>query len=193
MNAVANPRPERVDAARNRVKILAAAADIVAAQGVEGLSMAEVAAAAGVGVGTLYRRFGDRSGLAYALIDEREREFQRAFVEGPPPLGPGADALERMRAFLHGLTDRTVEQLDLLLMAETASPFARFGGAYAAYHAHLSMLIGQVEPGADGYVLADALLAPLAAPLLAHRMRTCGVTAERVKAGLDGLLAAFTA
>ncbi|MFE3454019.1 TetR/AcrR family transcriptional regulator [Nonomuraea sp. NPDC059194] len=191
MNAVANPRRERVDAARNRAKILAAAADIVAIQGVEGLSMAEVAAAAGVGVGTLYRRFGDRSGLAYALIDSREREFQAAFIEGPPPLGPGAGAPERIRAFLHGLTDRTVEQLDLLLMAETASPFARYGGAYDAYHAHLSMLIGQVRPEADGYVLADALLAPLAAPLLAHRLRACGVTAERVKAGLDDLVAAF--
>ncbi|NUR86254.1 MAG: TetR family transcriptional regulator, partial [Nonomuraea sp.] len=51
-------RRERTDAARNRAKILAAAADIVAAHGVAGLSMAEVAAAAGVGVGTLYRRFG---------------------------------------------------------------------------------------------------------------------------------------
>ncbi|MFC7584972.1 TetR family transcriptional regulator [Nonomuraea antimicrobica] len=87
-----SPRPERADAARNRAKILAAAGEIVLARGVEALAMADVAAAAGVGVGTLYRRFGDRSGLAYALIDEREREFQASFIEGPPPLGPGAPA-----------------------------------------------------------------------------------------------------
>jgi AcrR family transcriptional regulator len=147
------------------------------------------AAAAGVGVGTLYRRFGDRSGLAYALIDDREHAFQSAFLQGPPPLGPGADAPARVRAFLHALTDRTVEQLDLLLMAETATPLARFGGAYDAYHAHLSMLIAQARPGSDAYVLADALLASLAAPLLAHRLRTCEVTVERIKAGLDDLLA----
>ncbi|MEU4543746.1 TetR/AcrR family transcriptional regulator [Nonomuraea dietziae] len=188
MEAVTNPRRERVDAARNRAKILAAAAEIVSVHGVEGLAMAEVAAAAGVGVGTLYRRFGDRSGLAYALIDEREREFQAAFIEGPPPLGPGADPVTRIRAFLHALTDRTVEQLDLLLMAETASPFARFGGAYDGYHTHLSMLIGQADPTADAYVLADQLLAPLAAPLMAHRLRTCGVTVDRVKSALDQLL-----
>ncbi|MFS1298479.1 TetR family transcriptional regulator [Streptosporangium longisporum] len=194
MDAVTNPRPERMDAARNRMKILAAAADIVAARGVEGLAMAEVAAAAGVGVGTLYRRFGDRSGLAYALIDEREREFQAAFIEGPPPLGPGADAPARIRAFLHALVDRTVEQLDLLLMAETASPLARFGGAYDAYHAHLSLLVTRARPGADAPVLADALLAPLAAPLLAHRLRgSRPVTPERVKAALDDLLATFRA
>ncbi|GLW10394.1 hypothetical protein Misp01_55220 [Microtetraspora sp. NBRC 13810] len=189
MNAIGNPRRERVDAARNREKILAAAAGIVAAHGVEGLAMAEVAAAAGVGVGTLYRRFGDRSGLAYALIDEREREFQAAFIEGPPPLGPGADARARVRAFLHALADRTAEQLDLLVMAETATPFARFGGAYDAYHAHLSMLVAQLSPAADAYTLADALLAPLAAPLLAHRLRDGKVTVERVKTGLDALLA----
>ncbi|WP_246239491.1 TetR/AcrR family transcriptional regulator [Acrocarpospora corrugata] len=187
MNLVTNPRQERVDAARNRAKILAAAAEIVASHGVEGLAMADVAAAAGVGVGTLYRRFGDRSGLAYALIDEREREFQAAFIAGPPPLGPGADAPVRIRAFLNAAVDRTVEQLDLLLMAETAAPLARFGGAYDAYHAHLSMLIAQARPDADAYVLADALLATLAAPLLAHRLRDCGVTADRIKAGLGDL------
>jgi AcrR family transcriptional regulator len=171
-------RRERTDAARNRAKILAAAEAIVA----------EVAAAAGVGVGTLYRRFGDRSGLAYALIDAREREFQAAFVEGPPPLGPGAEPAERARAFLRALTDRTVEQLDLLLMAETAGPMARFGGAYDAYHAHLVMLIRLARPEADAYCLADALLAPLAAPLLAHRLRECGVAVERVRSALDALL-----
>jgi AcrR family transcriptional regulator len=186
-------RRERTDAARNRAKILAAAEAIVAARGVEGLSMAEVAAAAGVGVGTLYRRFGDRSGLAYALIDRREREFQSAFLEGPPPLGPGGDPAARARAFLEALADRTVEQLDLLLMAETAGAYARFGGAYDAYHRHLSMLIAQSRPDADAYCLADALLAPLAAPLLAHRIRVCGVGVERVKAALGDLLGGLTA
>ncbi|MEV0648034.1 TetR family transcriptional regulator [Phytomonospora sp. NPDC050363] len=188
MNAVTRPgRPERTDAARNRAKILAAANDIVTRHGVDALAMADVAAAAGVGVGTLYRRFGDRSGLAYALIDGRERLFQTAFLEGPPPLGPGAPAADRVRAFLHALADRTAEQLDLLLMAETAAPFARFGGAYDAYTTHLTVLLAEARPGADAPFLADALLAPMAAPLLAHRLRA-GWTVERVKAGLDDLL-----
>ncbi|MFI6296354.1 TetR/AcrR family transcriptional regulator [Nonomuraea sp. NPDC050790] len=175
---------ERADAARNRAKILAAAAELVAEKGIDGLGMAEVAAASGVGVGTLYRRFGDRSGLAYALIDAKEREFQEAFLSGAPPLGPGAPPGERVRAFLHGLTDRTFAQLDLLLMAETAGPFARFGGAYEAYHRHLTLLIGQANPAVDAPFSADALLAPLTANLVIHR----GREAADVKAGLDGLL-----
>ncbi|WP_157249583.1 TetR/AcrR family transcriptional regulator [Nonomuraea typhae] len=175
---------ERADAARNRAKILAVAAGIVATRGIDGLAMADVAAASGVGVGTLYRRFGDRSGLAYALIDAKEREFQEAFLAGPPPLGPGAPPGERVRAFLHALTDRTFAQLDLLLMAETAGPYARFGGAYEAYHRHLALLIGQARPEADAAFTADALLAPLTANLVSHR----GRTPAELKAGFDGLL-----
>ncbi|WP_433266343.1 TetR/AcrR family transcriptional regulator [Actinosynnema sp. CS-041913] len=178
---------ERADAARNRAKILAAAADIVATRGIEGLGMAEVAAASGVGVGTLYRRFGDRSGLAHALIDASEREFQQAFLAGPPPLGPGAPATDRIRAFLHALTDRTLAQLDLLLMAETAGPLARFGGAYDAYHQHLAMLINQARPELDAAFTADALLGPLAANLVSHR----GSAAATIKAGLADLITAL--
>ncbi|NUT45535.1 MAG: TetR family transcriptional regulator [Thermoactinospora sp.] len=176
---------ERADAARNRAKILAAAAEIVATRGIGALAMADVAAASGVGVGTLYRRFGDRSGLAYALIDEKERRFQQAFLSGPPPLGPGAPPAERVRAFLHALTDRTFAQLDLLLMAETAGEFARFGGAYQAYHQHLAMLMDRLGHATHAAFLADALLAPLAANLVIHR----GREASEVKAGLDVLLA----
>jgi AcrR family transcriptional regulator len=50
-DAVTGVRRERADAARNRAKILAAAAEIVTTRGVEALSMADVAAAAGVGGG----------------------------------------------------------------------------------------------------------------------------------------------
>src|SRR5690606_40488482 len=89
---------ERADAARNRRRILAAASEIVATRGASSLSLDEVARAAGVGVGTVYRRFGDRAGLVSALVDEREVEFQAAFMNGPPPLGPGAPPEQRLRA-----------------------------------------------------------------------------------------------
>ena len=83
---------ERADAARNRARILEAAGALVAEQGIECVSMEDVARAASVGTGTLYRRFGDRAGLAFALLDEQTRDFQNALISGPPPLGPGAPA-----------------------------------------------------------------------------------------------------
>src|SRR5215469_18354763 len=85
------PPAGRADAARNRAAILAAAALLFAEHGVAEVSMDQVAAAAGVGKGTLFRRFGDKAGLAAALLDEREAELQEAILRGPPPLGPGAE------------------------------------------------------------------------------------------------------
>lgn len=154
--------------------------------------MDEVARAAGVGVGTVYRRFGDRSRLVYAVIDDREREFQAAFIQGPPPLGPGADPRDRLRAFLRALAERTEAQADLLLMAESGPPEARFrDGSYHLYHRHLSMLLERIRPDADAAYLADALLAPLAANLFLHQRRTRGMTLARIKTGLDTLAEAL--
>src|SRR6185312_15490389 len=78
----------RADAARNRQKLLAAASGLFRERGVEGVSLDEVVAAAGVGKGTLYRIFGDKSGLGAALLDEQERDLQERVLSGPPPLGP---------------------------------------------------------------------------------------------------------
>ncbi|MEU5884397.1 TetR/AcrR family transcriptional regulator [Spirillospora sp. NPDC047279] len=188
------PPAERADAAHNRRKILAAAAEMIAARGAEALSMDEVAKAAGVGVGTVYRRFGDRAALIYAVIDDRERRFQAGFLSGPPPLGPGAEPLPRIRAFLHALADRTEEQSDLLLTAETDSAYARFNdGSYALYQMHLAMLVARLDPRADSAYLADALLAPLAANLFRYQRHTRGMSLSRVKQGLDALAAGLAA
>ncbi|MFC0108633.1 TetR/AcrR family transcriptional regulator [Kibdelosporangium aridum] len=179
---------ERADAARNRQKILRAAAKLVATRGVESLALDEVAAAAGVGVGTVYRRYPDRGALAQALLDEQEREFQQAFISGPPPLGPGAPAEERIRAFLHAFVDRLETQGKLLMVAETETPMARFAtGAYRLHHSHLVGLISEAEPEIDAHFRADALLAPLAAAQYVYQ-RENGMSVEQIKAGFDQLL-----
>jgi AcrR family transcriptional regulator len=63
-------RPLRVDAERNRQRILAAASALFAERGVD-VSIDDIAAAAGVGVGTVYRRFTDREALIEALFEEK--------------------------------------------------------------------------------------------------------------------------
>ncbi|GAA2166379.1 TetR/AcrR family transcriptional regulator [Actinomadura napierensis] len=190
---VGRPPAERADAAHNRRRILRAAAEFIATRGAEAVSMDEVARAAGVGVGTVYRRFGDRARLVYAVIDDRERDFQAAFIQGPPPLGPGAAPSQRVRAFLHALADRTEAQAELLLMAESDPPDARFrDGSYGLYHRHLTMLLHEIRADADAAYLADALLAPLAANLFLHQRRMRGMPLDRIKAGLDTLAASLT-
>ncbi|MEU1075697.1 MULTISPECIES: helix-turn-helix domain-containing protein [unclassified Streptomyces] len=181
--------PERADAARNRRKILDAAARLVAEQGPRAVTMNAVAHAACMGVGTVYRRFGDVSQLLFALMDDSEQRFQQAFLSGPPPLGPGAPPDERLRAFLHALADRIVEQREIMQMAEAASPSARYTTAvYATLHTHVSMLLRAARPEADIAMLAHLLLAPFVPSLFEHLTAGRGVTPERIKAGIDDLL-----
>src|SRR5258708_39280252 len=73
------PRHERADAARNRSALVEAAGRLLRERGAEEITMDAIACAAGVGKGTLFRRFGDRASLFRALVDDREREFQDAF------------------------------------------------------------------------------------------------------------------
>lgn len=183
---------ERADAARNRVAVLDAAYAIMAEHGVAALTMDRVAAKAGVGIGTVYRRFEDRSGLAYALLDERERRFQEAFMFGPPPLGPGAPPSVRIRAFLHTYIVRLESEAELFAVAEARAPTARYAsGAYWTTRVHLVGLLTESDAGSDPAYLADALLAIAGAGLFLHQRRELGYSADRLKAGIDQLLTAL--
>ncbi|WP_236796863.1 TetR/AcrR family transcriptional regulator [Amycolatopsis sp. GM8] len=68
MTVPSEPVPLRADAQRNRERILAAAAEVFATRGLEA-TLHDVAAHAGVGVGTVYRRFPDKKALVEALFD----------------------------------------------------------------------------------------------------------------------------
>lgn len=77
---VSGERPLRRDAARNRERILAAAGEVFAARGLE-VTLDDIAHHAGVGVGTVYRRFSDKEQLIDALFDDRMDEFVAAAEE----------------------------------------------------------------------------------------------------------------
>ncbi len=162
---------ERADAARNRLRVLAAAERLFVERGVAGVTMDEVAAAAGVGKGTLYRRFTDKGGLAVALLDERERELQQLLLSGPAPLGPGATPACRLAAFVEAYVAFVDRQLDLVLMSETSSAGARLRtGSHAFWRQHCRYLLR--EAGApDAEVCSDVLLAGLSAEQVQHWLR----------------------
>lgn len=80
-------RPLRADAERNRKRLLDAARTLFAERGLD-VSMDDIAQAAGVGVGTAYRRFRSRDEIVNALFDERLEEMHaraRAAEEDPDP------------------------------------------------------------------------------------------------------------
>ena len=159
-----SPPKERADAARNRAVVLEAAAALFREHGVDAVSMDAVAAAAGVGKGTLFRRFGDKAGLAVALLDEQERTLQEAILFGPAPLGPGKPGddptpRDRLHAFVAAYLDYLLAHLPLVHMSETASPGARYRiGAYRFWHRHVSLLLSdRDDPQADAHTLLAVL------------------------------------
>jgi AcrR family transcriptional regulator len=182
---------ERADAARNRVKILAAAARLFARHGVAAVTMDQIAGAAEVGKGTLFRRFGDKAGLAAALLDERERDLQGEILSGAPPVGPGAPAGDRLAAFFGAYVRFLDVNLDLVHLSETASPGARYRvGAYRFWHQHVRILLTEARPDLDADYLAHALLASVAADLRQATKDSFAV--DRVEAGVLQLVTAVT-
>ena len=152
--------PERADAARNRARVLEAAARLFSKHGGRDLTMEQVAAAAGVGKATLYRRYPDVPSIALALLDEHERELQEQLLRGRPPLGPGGSPADRLAAFYRAMVELLERHGHLALAAETGERRYRTG-AYAAWALHVRGLL--VEAGLkDHPALVDALLAPLA-------------------------------
>jgi AcrR family transcriptional regulator len=174
-------QPERADAARNREKVLVAAERLFSEHGAC-VSMDAVAVEAGVGKGTVFRRFGDRAGLAQAILGERERRFQEDFIRGPAPLGPGAPPMERLIAFGERLIEHYAEWGEVVAMAEEGEARYR-SGPFHFYRLHIGVLVREADPEADAEYVADALLAALSAKHLQYLRRVREMSSERIAAG----------
>jgi AcrR family transcriptional regulator len=181
--------PERADAARNRSRLLEAAARLVEEHGAGNVTMDAVAAAASVGKGTVYRRFGDRAGLMRALLDHAERAYQQTFLFGPAPLGPGAPPKERLYAFGAATIRHELRYRDLFLEADLrgARRIAYYPpGALRALH--VATLLRQAGVTGDLELLTEALLGYLST-LTINRLHTQrGMPAERIEAGWTQLI-----
>ncbi|GAA1990080.1 TetR/AcrR family transcriptional regulator [Kitasatospora viridis] len=184
-----SPPKERADASRNRVRILDAAARLFGEHGVDGVSLDAIAAAAGVGKGTLFRRFGSKANLAAALLDAQDSELQTRILFGPPPLGPGAPADQRIIAFVQAYLELLFRNLELVRLSETAAPSARYQvGSYQFWRRHLALLVAEARPELDAEIVAHALLAPLGADLQ-HSLAVSGHSPDRITPTLVRLVA----
>jgi AcrR family transcriptional regulator len=176
---------ERADARRNRERILCAAARLIDERGIDAISMDDVAAEAGVGKGTLYRRFGERGALLRALVEEPERDFQESLIRGEPPLGPGADPVDRLHAFGVGLLDLLETHSRFIRAAEGIGGTKRFTHpVYQGYRSHVGVLMRQIR-GDDPQTeyLIDCLMAPLGAEPFLYQREIRGMSLEDMKHG----------
>ncbi|OCB37881.1 TetR family transcriptional regulator [Mycobacterium malmoense] len=168
---------ERGDAARNRVLLLQAARNLIAERGADAVTMDDVAAAAGVGKGTLFRRFGSRAGLMLVLLDEDERASQQAFLFGPPPLGPDAPPLDRLVAFGRERI-RFVHAHHELLSAANRDPQNRYNAPATVLRTHVRVLLQEAHTSGNLDAQTDALLALLDVDYVEHQLHEAGQTTQ---------------
>ncbi len=189
-----SPRTERADAARNRRLLLAAARELIGEHGADKLTMDGLAAHAGLGKGTVFRRFGTRAGIFQALLDDDERQFQEQVLSGSPPLGPGAPPLDRLVAYGRARIDFLIGHRQIARAALDGREPIPAGAQTPMSRAHIRYLLGQIRLGtADLDVLATQLTAALDGPLLLYLSsdiltHTGGQVSERLGQGWQDLI-----
>jgi len=166
---------ERGDAARNRALLLDAARRLIDERGADAVTMDDIAGAAGVGKGTVFRRFGSRAGLMMVLLDEDEKALQHAFMFGPPPLGPGAPPTDRLVAFGRERI-RFAHAHHGLLSAANRDPHNRHNAPSAVSRTHVRLLLSGAQSTGDLDAQTDALLALLDVDYVEHQIADGGHT-----------------
>ncbi|WP_345752524.1 TetR/AcrR family transcriptional regulator [Microbacterium rhizophilus] len=190
---------ERADAARNRAMLIATAREMLAEVGADRITMDALAARSGLGKGTVFRRFGTRSGIFMALLSDGERAFQKRVLTGPPPLGPGAEPLERLVAFGRARLRFLAENHEIARAALDGRTPVPFGPPAMMSQRHLRMLLQQMGvPAADLEILAMQLTAALDVPLLLYTAPQDGENSEvtfedRLARGWEDLVSRLSA
>jgi AcrR family transcriptional regulator len=163
------PPAERADAARNRLHLLTTARQMLAEQGPDRLTMDGLAERAGLGKGTVFRRFGTRAGIFQALLDDDERAFQQRVLSGPPPLGPGATPLQRLIAYGRARAGFMVGHREIARAALDGSQPIPAGRRAPMSQIHIRVLLGQLSlDWADLDMLTVQLAAALDGPVLLY-------------------------
>jgi AcrR family transcriptional regulator len=188
------PHAGRADAARNRQHLLATAREMLAEHGPDKLTMDGLAERAGLGKGTVFRRFGTRAGIFAALLDDDERVFQLEVLAGPPSLGPGAAPLDRLIAYGRARTSFMIKHRDIARASLDGHQPIPAGTQTPLTQTHIRMLLGQMDLGdTDLDMLALQLTAALDGPALLYLSSsdladaTPGVT-ERVAQSWESLV-----
>src|SRR4030088_3446890 len=142
---------------------------MLAGQGADKLTMDALAERAGLGKGTVFRRFGTRAGIFQALLDGEERAFQEQVLSGPPPLGPGATPLDRLIAYGRARVGFLFAHREIARAALDGSQPVPAGSDMTLSQLHIRTLLGQLDlDTADLDILAVQLTAALDGPLLLY-------------------------
>ncbi len=197
---VGNPsRQVRRDAAANRALILETAEKLFAEYGVAEINMADIAQAAGVGKGTLYRRFANKGELCLAIMDSQMLDFQEAMLGRMRALTAAqVPKLEQLDQFLDSLVHFIDAHIPLLCEVQHLGLLEGIAGQQRPHfwqHMTISGLLqgaiaeGELPQELDVTYISDAILATLKADLFRFQRQGRNFSLERISAGLRSLVA----
>ncbi|MCP4415093.1 MAG: helix-turn-helix transcriptional regulator [Chloroflexi bacterium] len=196
-----NSRQERRDAVANRARILQTAEKLFAQRGVPNVNMAEIAQAANVGKGTLYRRFANKAELCLALMDSQLTDFQNGMLGRLQQMAAqNMPKMMQLDQFLDALVYFTGAHTPLLCEVQRAGLVQETDPdglelphfwQYMTVNGLLKTAVsqGELPDNLDVDYLADALLAPLKTDIFHYQREARGFSLERISAGLRLLLA----
>lgn len=196
---------ERKDAAANRQLLMDTARDLFATAGVAEVTMADIAKEAGVGKGTLYRRFAHKGELCLALLDKQLQTFQdHTLAHLREMTSTHQPYLVQLDYFLDELVQFITANLSLMCEIDR-SPMPPEGLVQDVNQPHYwqemtvrGLLMRAVQAGElshelDIEYLASALMATLNTSVLRHQIEVNGFTIVRISAGLRQLVRQFSA
>ncbi|MCL4869681.1 MAG: TetR/AcrR family transcriptional regulator [Anaerolineae bacterium] len=188
---------ERADAAANRLLLLETAERLFAQYGVAAVNMADIAEAAGVGKGTLYRRFPNKATLCLALMDTQMRTFQDEILARLRQMQmQRVPYLQQLGHFLEAFVLFADIHLPLLCEVQREGWLGDEGvdrpyiWRYLTVKGLLDAAARQQEisPDLDTAYLAEALLAPLHPALFHFQRSQRGYELDRISTGLRSLV-----
>ncbi|MBV9788177.1 MAG: TetR/AcrR family transcriptional regulator [Chloroflexi bacterium] len=186
-------RPARRQAADFDRRILEVAQQLFAERGIEAVSMHQIAQAAGVGQGTLYRRYAHKGELILDLLDERIRQLLYAMQEDAQATDatPAIQRLDRVIARCVAFIEEQGPFLAAIMTTASDQPRERkFSVTY--YVTSHNIIAGLLQEAIaedalvplDSTYTADALLAALDPTLYQFQRQTRGYSSEQILAGL---------
>lgn len=183
-------RALRSDASRNREKALCAARRLFAERGAQ-VTMEEIATAAGIGKGTLYRGFPSRAAVAAAILDTLSRDLQGRLLQGMGVAERGPLAV--LTSFLDALHGFVLDNLDLFCMAQDSGGGFRSGTHYLWERHAVTALVRQAQrAGECGQVdldlVPDAVLTLVSPDLVRHQRDVAGADPDAMRLLMHDML-----
>lgn len=175
-------RPTRSDAVKNRELLLETAQRLFAEHGVSAVSMSAVAQAAGVGKGTLYRHFANKTELCQELIDADQRDLQertlRHLRENP------GNPLDNLRWFLPEVVAFINRNLPMFLVDLQHVSSLLGHPAHIWWWQTIRGLLRQINPDMDADYAADILYVMVDSRTIHYQQTVRGYSTERILSGL---------